>query len=235
MIIRYSMIDSFLECPKCFYRKYILNQKDNEISSAAEFGQAMHAAIRAHFEDMDAMTVFNLYWESLRHTEMKIYRYGWQDLKDLANHKFLPNFIKLHAKNFTNFKLEETIEMPFLGSNTIQGTFDYCGDYKGSLTLTDWKTSSSDYSPTRIQRNHQPYLYSALYKHKYGVLPQGVMYKTFVKSKGSIQTTYASVTQEIIDLHLNNISLIIKSMLSMVESKNYYSNYSCYNERCLNV
>lgn len=247
MLVRFSMIDSFLSCPKCFYSRYILGKEDQVKSSAAEFGSALHAAIRAHFEDGDAYGVFNLYWDSLKDTEMIVYRYGWQELRDLANNKFLPNFIKLHAKNFTNYKMEETIEMPLvltnaeghkdplLGSHTLQGTFDMCGEYKGTLTLTDWKTSSNDYKPSRVHRNHQLYVYCALYRSKYGVLPKEVMYKTFVKSKGSIQTTSAPVTEFILDLHLRNIEAILKNMLRVIETKEIYTNYNCFNERCLDA
>lgn len=234
MIIRFSMIDSFLTCPKCYYKRYVLGKEDSVKSSATEFGSALHAAIRAHFEEGDPYIVFNMYWDSLKDIPMVIYRYGWQELRDLANNKFLPNFIRLHSKDFQNYKLEETIEMPLLGSHTLQGTFDLCGDYKGELTLTDWKTSSNDYKPSKIHRNHQPYVYSALYQYKYGVLPKRVMYKTFVKSKGSIQTTSAPVTEKILDLHIDNISNIVKSMLQITETKNVYTNYNCFNERCLN-
>ncbi len=243
MIIRYSMIDSFLTCPKCFYKRYILGIEDKTKSSAAEYGQAIHCAIRAHFEGGD------MYWNSVKNLDMIWYRYGWQELADLANQKFIPNFLKLHAKNFTDYKLEETIEMPLLDTEekntggtlfsiakriTLQGTFDYCGLYKGALTLVDWKTSTNDYKPTRIKRNHQLYVYSALYKHKYGVLPTGVMYKTFVKSKGSIQTSYNSIDEKTLELHLTNIRSIVISMLQMIESKSVYSNYNCFNGECLN-
>lgn len=233
MVFRYSMIDSFLTCPKCFYDRYVLGKEDKTRSSAIEYGQAMHAAIRAHFEGGNAIEVFNLYWNSLKDVDMKVYRYSWQELGDLANNRFLPNFIKLHASHFTDCKMEETLEMQ-LGPYKIQGTFDMCGDYKGVLTLSDWKTSIYDYKASKVSRNHQLYVYCMLYAAHYGVLPKQVMYKTFVKSKGSIQTTIASVTDEIITRHKANILAILQNMFALMETKQIYSNYNCYRETCLN-
>src|ERR1700722_879026 len=115
MKIRYSMLDSFLSCPLGFKRRYIDCIEDTEKSSALELGTSLHLALKTHFEGGNAVEVFNLMWDSLKNTEMKYYRHSWSELRNLANTKWLPNFTRLHAKNFKETSQEVTLEMPFCG------------------------------------------------------------------------------------------------------------------------
>ena len=231
MIIRYSMIDTFLQCPTKFRMQYIEGVTEETTSSALKFGSALHLAIKSYFEGEDPYETFNMYWNSVKSMNVKYDRYSWEDLRALAVDKFLPNFIRLHAKKFSSPKLEETVSMPILESHELQGTFDLAGQYEGKLTLTDWKTSSKEYPYAKIIRNPQMYIYAALYKHKYGVLPEQLMYKVFIKPEARIQTLKIDLTEEKLVHTMNNVELIIKNMISMMNNKTYYSNYNCY---CLN-
>lgn len=232
MNIRYSQLDAFLRCPNGYYRTYILSEKEDQKSSALEFGSAMHAAIRAHFEDEDPYAVFNLYWDSIRAKDLIYDRWSWQDLRDLANNKFILNFLKLHAKKFGRARsIELELSAP-LGEHTLQGTYDLCGEYNGELTMVDWKTSATEYKASKIIKNPQLYIYSYLYRHNFGVLPKKVMYKVFVKTKGSIQTVSTDLTEGLFELQIQNISRIVKNMEALAKSGEWYSNYNCYCERC---
>lgn len=240
MIIRYSMIQSFLECPAQFHRRYILGEPDKDKSSALEFGSAMHLGIRTILDGEDGISAFQMYWDSLKYTPMVYHRYDWQELRDLACNQFLPNFGKLHAKKFGKSVQEETIDIPFDSAenfiqgkydtsgfeNFLQGTYDLCGDYEGKLTIADWKTSTKEYDKNKIHRNPQMYIYAFLYQQKYKVLPEQLMYKVFIKSEGRIQTIKTPLTQEILDLQMQNVRGIIISMLDMIESGEYYCNFN---------
>lgn len=227
------MLDSYLTCPQDFKNRYLDGVKDTVKSSALEFGQALHLAIKTHFEGGDGTNVFTMYWDSLKNTEMVYYRHDWQALRDLATQKFLPNFFKLHAKKFTNVKLEEQCEMPFMG-HTLQGTFDICSDYEGDLTLSDWKTSSREYRKDKIEKNPQLYIYSMLYRHKYGILPKQLQYKVFRKDNGSIQTLRLSLTEELLARQEASIAAIVKSLLWSIATNNWYHTFQCYCEREVN-
>lgn len=229
MIIRYSMLDSFVRCPAAFYKQHILGEVDTKKSSALEFGTALHLGIKTILEGGDGGAIFSMYWDSLRDTDMIYYRYGWQELKDLAINKFLPNFERLHAKKFKNFTQEETLSMPFLGEHTFQGTPDLYGEYNNALVIADWKTSSAEYKRLKIDKNPQMYCYAELYRQKYGKLPDKIMYKVFIKSEGRIQTIDKQLTQSVHTAMMKNVENISRAMLHMVDTKAVYHNHeSCF-------
>lgn len=228
MILRYSMIDSFLKCPANFYRQYILNEKDFTKSSALEFGTAIHEGIEDILGIGNGIETFNQIWDPLKDEKMIYYRHGWQELRDLANNKFLPNFERLHAKKFTDYTLEKTLEMPFLGEHILQGTPDMIGQYEGELTVTDYKTSGKEYKKQKIDKNPQMYIYAALSRYN-GITPTQIMYKVFRKDNGSIQTLKKQLKDTDIDASIKNVENITKAMLHMIETKDLYHNYeSCY-------
>lgn len=229
IIIRYSMLNAFLQCPAAFHRQYILGETETQKSSALEFGTALHLGIRSILEGEDGVSDFNLYWDSLKDANMVYYRHGWQELRDLANNKFLHNFAKSHAKKFINPVQEVELSMPFLGEHTLQGTLDCFSDYEGQPTITDWKTSTQEYKRTKIEKNPQLYIYAALHRHKYGCLPTNIQYKVFIKSDGRIQTVKKELTIEAIDCMMKNVENISKAMIATIGTKEYYHNHeSCY-------
>lgn len=230
MLIRYSMIDTFLQCPNKFFNNYVKERTEEEgKSSALEFGSAMHLALKAHFEGEDPFVTFDMYWNGVKSANIEYGRESWDDLRIMATETFIPNFLRMHSKKFSDVKTEETLTMPFLGSHTFQGTFDLCGQYEGKLTLTDWKTSAREYNSFKIMRNPQMYCYAMLYYHKYGILPEQVMYKVFIKSEKRIQTQKHILTQEKMASMISNVEAVCMQMIEMVEKKKFYCNWnSCY-------
>lgn len=228
MIFRYSQIDSFLRCPAAWYKTYILGEAETKKSSALEFGTALHLGIKTILEGEDGIWSFNMYWDSVRDLDMIYYRHGWDELRKLAVEKFLPNFERLHAKKFSDIKQEQQLSMP-IGEHTLQGTFDCLGMYEDELTLCDWKTSTAEYKRNKIEKNPQLYIYAALCKHTYGTLPTQIMYKTFVKSEGRIQTMKLSLSEERLDKMMSNVANIVDSMVYILGTKKLYHNHeSCY-------
>lgn len=229
MKFRYSLLNAFLQCPAAYYKQHVLGEAEPAKSSALEFGTSLHAGIKAILDGDDGISLFERYWNSLKSEDLIYYRHGWQELHDLAVNKFLPNFAARHAKKFTNFIQEETIEMPFLGEHTLQGTFDLAGDYEGSLVIADWKTSTQEYKRTKIDKNPQMYIYAELYRQKYGVLPKSIMYKVFIKAEGRIQTVEKSLTEERQVAMMKNVENIGKAILHLIETKALYHNeQGCY-------
>lgn len=229
MIIRYSMLDSFTRCPANFYKTYILGEKDDSKSSALEYGTALHLGIRAILDGDSGVDNFLLYWNSLKDVSMIYYRYGWQELRDLAVNKFLPNFERLHAKKFTRIVQELTLEMPFLGDHTLQGTPDIVCDYEGLPSVFDWKSSSTEYKRNKLDKNPQLYIYAALSKYNNLTLPKTIGYKVFRKDAASIQTLKKELHIENLDAMMRNVENIAKAMLRMIETKElYHAHETCY-------
>lgn len=227
MKIHYSQLNEFISCPMGYKRRYIDKIPDDEKSSALEYGQAIHLAIKTHFEGGDGLSVFNLYWDSLKDTPMKYWRHDWVDLRNLALNSFLPNFFRLHSKKYKNIKMEELCEAP-LEDFIIEGTFDCVSHYDGILTLSDWKTSSKEYKKNKIIKNPQMYMYAKMYEHTYGELPKQIQYKVFRKDNGSIQTLTAELTQEKLKLQLEEVLCIIKTMEHMTKTNTWYHNFDCW-------
>lgn len=227
MKIHYSELDQYLSCPAAYHKRYILGIKDEQESSALHVGTALHAAIKTHFEGGDAQQVFLMYWDSLKNTDMIYYRHGFEELRQLGI-RWLGLFIKMHAKKFTDFKMEELVEAPLFGDVSIEGTFDMCGLYDGVLTMTDWKTSSRSYDDRKIIKNPQMYLYAHMYRHKYGQLPKQIQYKTFRKDNGGIQTIQKELTEENLELQLKNCRSIVKMMMHSREHNLWPHTFSCY-------
>lgn len=234
MKIHYSELDLYLQCPFAYKKRYIDGIKDEEESSALHLGTALHAAIRNHFEGGDAEEAFLIYWDSLRETPMIYYRHGWQELRDIGI-RWIGLFIKMHAKRFTDFKMEELLEAPLFidgvhdnGLISIEGTFDMCGMYENVFTLTDWKTSSKEYPKSKINKNPQMYLYAHMYKHRYGRLPDQIQYKVFRKDNGGIQTIKKEITKENLALQLANTRDIVKMMLHSRANNLWPHTFNCY-------
>jgi hypothetical protein len=234
MKFHYSELDAFLACPANYKRRYIDGEKDVEESSALHGGTALHLAIKTHFEGGSAEETYLMYWDSLKDTPMIYYRHDWNELRNLGIN-WLKNFVKTHAKKFTDFKMEEYCEAPLFfddvydnGEILLGGTFDMCGLYDGILTMTDWKTSGAPYKENKIIKNPQMYLYSHMYRYKYGQLPKQIQYKTFCKNTGSIQTLQKELTEENLLLQLENCKSIIKLMLAAKEYNLYPHSLDCY-------
>lgn len=229
MLVRYSMLQAYLECPKAFYDRYVLNKLETEQSAALEFGSAMHLGIKTMLEGSDGVASFNMYWNSVKDVHMQYYDMSWTALKELAEH-FLGNFKSRHLKKFTEFEQEVQMEMPFLSGNTLQGTADFIGMYEGVSTIVDWKTSSRDYPKNKIELNPQLYIYAKLYQHKTGKLPEQIMYKVFNKKTGNINTIKKQLTPEYLERIFSSVENTARAMLRTIETKELFHGPNCYCE-----
>ena len=220
------MIEDYLRCPANYKRKHIDGIREKTSSSAMSFGTAMHTALKAHFDGEDPYMSFNMYWNSLKDEHLEYDRFSWEDLGAMAVDTFLPNFLRLHAKHIEPVRMEETLTMPILGEHTLQGTYDIVANVDGVLTMIDYKTSAKEYPKSKIYRNPQLYIYAALYKHTYGVMPQQIMYKVFIKTEKRIQSLKINLTEESLQHNMNNVTDIVEDI---VNRKKFYCNYqSCF-------
>jgi len=228
MRFRYSMIQTYLDCPNKFKQLYVDKVVEQQESIDLHFGTAMHSALQGHYEDNDPYEIFNMYWNSIKEKHLQSARFNWEQLREMAVGTFLPNFIRLHAKKFNIIKLEETLEMPFLGSHTLQGTFDVVAKVDGQLTLIDYKTSAREYTMSKLYRSPQLYIYAMLYEHHYGTPIEQIMYKVFIKQEKRIQTIKLDLQRDRMDRMIKNVETICGDMVSRIESNKWFSNPNCY-------
>ncbi len=230
MIIRYSMLQDFLVCPKAFFDRHILGKLETQQSSALHFGSALHLGIKNMLDGEDGVLYFNTYWDSVKSQPMQYYEHSWKDLSEMANDAFLPNFKSRHLKKFSRFEQEIPLNMPFLGSHTLQGTADYIGYYEDKFCVTDWKTSSRAYKKNKILLNTQLYIYAKMLQSRSGVLPEILMYKVFNKKDQSINTIQIELTQQKLDAIFAIVENTARAMLRAIETKELWHGESCYCE-----
>lgn len=230
MQIRYSHIEAYLQCPKRYKKLYIDKEVLQSETIDLHYGTAIHSAIQAHFDGGEPFDVFNMYWNSIKDKHLESGRYNWEDLGKMATDTFIPNFIRLHSKKIGILQMEETLEMSILdGKHSLSGTYDAIANVDQKLTLIDWKTSAREYPLSKIYRNPQLYIYAKMYEHKYGYLPEQIMYKVFIKQEKRIQSLKLELTKERLDNMMSNVYTICEDIVKRTETNTWFSNYnSCY-------
>lgn len=224
------MIDSYVNCNMKFKHDYLDHPDRTKESNALKFGSALHLAFKEHYEGNSALDTFNMYWNSIKGLETDE-RFSWEQLHDLANTSFIPNFIKLHSKKITPVLAELGIQIPFMGKHTMSGTIDLVCEIDGKLTILDYKTSASVYKKDKILKNPQMYMYAYMYYKFYGILPEQIMYKVFVKYDGRIQTITEDLTLDKLNSVISNVEVICKDILHRLETNSWYCNFN--NPFCL--
>lgn len=215
MIFRYSTLSDAYECLKKYELKHVLKTVPNETSLDMEFGTAIHAGIKNHFEGGNAVDTFNAHMNSLT-AGLKASRYSPGELSELG-HKFMTRFVNKYADQFTPIQFEKTISMP-LEKSTYQGTLDMLAMYEGKVTLVDWKSSAFPYKIDKIYTNEQIYGYAALAEAEFGIQIEQIMYFVFVKSTGNIQSNICiPLTSEKLNSMIDNIKMTIRDLEKRTE------------------
>lgn len=200
----YSKLSSAQECLRKYRYQYIdAIEPEASKSGDLEFGSAMHAGLGAYLTGNDGIAVFDIYWQQVKGMELKYGRFDHAALGDMGR-MFLERFKKLHLKNFEVIKQEERMYATVDGV-ALEGTADVLCNYKGVLTLMDFKTSRSEYSKDMLICNPQLYIYSKLAKEVYGIMPTQIAYMVFIKSEGRIQTLISELTEEKLGSMIDNV------------------------------
>lgn len=226
MKFRYSAINTAYDCYAKYKYLYIDGLEQEGKGADMVFGTAIHLGIKAHFDGEDPMLTFSMYWNSIKNEPLQYYRFNWEKLNELGN-VFLSRFVKLHAKKFKPFKMEERISME-LGGYTIEGTPDLIGEFEGVPSIVDWKTSSTEFKKRKIQTNEQMYIYAKMAEIAYGYSAKQIVYLVFIKGEERIQTIKHEITPAKVNLMLGNVEIMIRDLASR---KEWPRNPSCY---CVN-
>jgi hypothetical protein len=180
------MHSTALQCLKKYKLIFIdkLNQP-GQTSGDMTFGSALHEGINATLTGGDGQQTFDVYWDLYKEKELDYGRYKWKELKTLGE-QFLRKFANFHAHKYKLVFAEQRLFGEYKGVK-LEGTPDFYGDYNGSTSLRDFKTSGSNYMATKGNTALQLYLYAYLYQANTGRYPGTLGYTVFNKGLGSIQ------------------------------------------------
>lgn len=215
MKFRYSAINTAYDCLQKYKLTYIDGLAQEGNSGDIRFGTGIHLALKAHFEDSDPQAQFEMYWNSLKNETLEYTQFNHEELGEMGK-VFISRFVKMHAKKFRPFKIEETIEMP-IGEHVLQGTPDFIGEYEGIPSVVDWKTSARVYNRRKIITNEQMYGYAAMAKHNYNYDVKQLVYIVFIKSEERIQTIKYSLTPEKLSSMLSNVDMMMRDIATRTE------------------
>jgi CRISPR/Cas system-associated exonuclease Cas4 (RecB family) len=210
---RYSTIMTAYQCLKKYELRHIKGIEPQVPDSAdLHFGTALHMAIATSFEGGDVEGAFRMYWGSLDPAAMKYTRLGYEDLKNCGE-VLLSKWQRLHKKNYTPLHIEKTLEFS-LGGFKMSGTPDFIGEYKGVLSIVDWKSSGYNYDHKKLLSDEQLWLYVHAAKECYGLDIRQVVYAPFIKTDNRIQTPLTlEVTPEKLKTQLDNVVLVMQDII----------------------
>lgn len=202
----YSQLSAALSCQQLY--KYLYVDKlvvPEKESFALHFGSALHAGLNALMEGTDGNATFNAYWDSVVDLDFESGRHDHANLRAMGD-IFLDRFSKLHLKYYKFIKGEERLYATLPSGIKVEGTMDCLAEYKGKLSLIDFKTSSTRYPKEKVAASDQLRLYAYLAQKNLNVRIEQLVYVVFVKTKEpSIQVLAEDLNQEELTARIANI------------------------------
>lgn len=229
----YSMLSTFLRCPALYKMQYIDKiPLGEEPSLALDFGTALHAALNASLEGADGDAVFDAYWGTLFNKVYPKGRHSSDDLKDMGT-LFLDRFNRLHKCNYKLLRAEDRFYVTTPRGIKLEGTMDALVEYKGKITLMDFKTSATRYAPDRTKNSMQLALYTYLAEKTLNIKIEQIGYTVFLKQKDpSIQVILMDLDRGWLDKMINNIEDICHDINTRETFPKNYNSYFDYGRQC---
>lgn len=217
MRLSYSSINTFKQCERLFYYKYIMKTEPTEVNDMkyADFGNCVHKMIENldNFENIDEE--INFYWNEY---DLE----GKFDKNDII--KCL-NYCK--SLELPIIKKEEQIHLDYEGQSFIAIIDAILEDH----TIVDWKTST--YTSKKLKEyEEQTKFYAWIYYKKYKIIPPKVMV-VFCKSGKVFEK---KITINDINEMENNIKKIILTINSKINFNDFRKTNNCkwcnYKRKC---
>ena len=211
MVFRYSAINQAYRCLKAYEKSYLLGHKPDEDSIDMAFGTAVHAGIAGHFEGASAIDTFAMTWGLSANQDFAKARYSFGELMEIGQN-LLSKWERLHAHHYEPIHVEERLKFN-IGQFKIEGTPDFVGNYKGVLSVVDWKTSGSDYDKRMPNVDEQLWIYVEACRQVYGLDIKQIVYAPFVKYGPKVQTPIVmQVTNEKLKKQIDNVKLMLEDL-----------------------
>lgn len=156
--LSHSRLSRYLLCPEQYRLYYVEGLRPKHPSAAMAFGQVVHGALAALFQNHDdPVQVFLDAWKEVKEAGLSYaQRESWGSLNDTGEkllQKFLdeelPKIERIHAVE-ESFRLDVTsLDVP------VVGIIDLVADIEGTRTVVDFKTSGSSYAEHEAQMSDQ--------------------------------------------------------------------------------
>jgi RecB family exonuclease len=172
------------------YKYNYIDEYDSTIQKAFwPFGRSIHNTLERLFKyDEDPVKNFKEQWKQYKDRDIEYSRYkNWEKLNDCGI-KMMEDFMEKHYDRFLEIKeIEEWCTYELEKNILLRGKVDFVGvidlpNHSKTLTLLDFKTSSSSYKKERVILNDQLTNYHLMMKDKYPNLER-LAYLVFVKNK----------------------------------------------------
>lgn len=190
----FSAMTDYLTCPQYYKLKHLDKVLPHEASLDTECGTALHLGVNDILSgDGDGIEVALMYWDSLKHAELKKFSYDADQLRRCLE-VWIAKFKKFYAKDFEPHVMEERMYGQ-IGGHAYQGTADFIGKYKGVPSIVDFKTSSQRYDKRKVITDDQMPGYDKLARDCVGYNAEQKVYLVFVKDRNE-----PSIQKPIIEL-----------------------------------
>ena len=235
----YSMLSTALRCNRLYQYLYIDKLKPDEPESLSlHFGTAIHAGINSLLEGGDG-AAYRAYWASVADKSFAIARHSYDDLGQMGD-VFIDRFTRLHLKHLKAHSTETRLYHETDPTLKLEGTPDFVGDYKGKLSVLDFKTSATRYPDDKVTASDQLMLYAFLAQQSLNIKIEQLGYMVFIKTKEpSIQVQIIDLDQEELAHRIQNILLQCRQLSEqdqpMVQNHNAcfdYGHKCAFFDRC---
>lgn len=219
----FSALSDYLTCPKLYKLKHLDKALLEDKSLDTECGTALHLGVNDILSgEGDGTEVALMYWDSLKHEELKKFSYDADQLRRCLE-VWLAKFTKFYAKDFEPVAMEQRMYGQ-IGGHPYQGTADFVGKYKGVPSIVDFKTSSQRYDKRKVVTDDQMPGYDKLARDCIGFNAEQKVYLVFVKDRNepSIQKP---IIRELTEYERSSTIERMKAQMDDVQSRsNWYQN-----------
>ncbi len=214
--LSHSQIRLYIECPRKYEFSYVL-ETPAPVNERVFLGTVFHSALEVYFNSrlqnapLELPDLLDAYQDLFRRLQ-EDREIDWQSPLRTVNERgeaFLRHFHKHLAPTLRPLMTERELDADIPGTGIrLKGVIDLVEE---DHTITDFKTTSCRWTPSRANSSFQMVIYKYLYEREFGPVSRGLKYEIFyAKGSGPIrhQTLPALCREEETDKMLRAAQLV---------------------------
>jgi CRISPR/Cas system-associated exonuclease Cas4 (RecB family) len=144
----YTQIAQYLACPKKYRYRYLDGWQEKDTRAAAIFGRVFEHALGSYFRRLDANAAFFEEWANYRESKLE---YAKGESWDLMAHQAVQLLDRFAQENRVAIRQPaRNLQVKYLRRLSDRSEYvayvDAIGEFGGSRSLVEWKTTSARYS-----------------------------------------------------------------------------------------
>jgi len=231
--ISYSQINTYQSCPRKYYYAYI-EERDVPLNDKILLGVAFHSTLEEFFnkkienksvKKVSLIKTFRNQFEILCKGNEVIWSGSREDV-EARGIRFVDYFMVHLAPVLNPLMVEKElqVEMDELGV-TLKGIIDLV---EKDYTITDFKTTSSKWSNSRMKRSHlQMVIYRYLFEKSFGTTNPELKLKILYSSNKS-KIGHQEVVLKSVDVNLEKMIQIIQYVVDNIQKEIFFRNESYF-------